>query len=156
MKPLPPIERLNELFLYDSNSGIVTRKCDRGKCKQGDIVGCNNKGHLRVCVDRSYYQLHRIVWKLHTGEDPSPYEIDHINRVRDDNRIDNLRKVSTQDNLKNKSLYVGNKSGYAGVYKRGNRYIAHPRRNGKKHYLGTFDSALEAHNAIITRDVYNT
>ena len=156
MKPLPPIERLNELFIYDSNTGIVTRKCNISpKARQGDIVGTNNDGHLRVTVDKQGYMLHRIIWKLHTGEDPSPYEIDHINRVRDDNRIDNLRKVSTQDNLKNKSLYVSNTSGYAGVFKRGNRYMAQLKRNKKRYYLGSFASALEAHQAIIESDVYN-
>lgn len=149
MKALPPIERLSELFLYDSNTGIVTRKCSISPtARQGDIVGTNNDGHLRVFIDKQGYLLHRIIWKLHYNEDPSPYEIDHINRVRDDNRIANLRKVTTQDNLKNKSLYSTNKSGYAGVFKRGKRYSAQYKHNGVKHYVGSFDTAIEAHNAI--------
>ena len=153
MKALPPIERLNELFSYDSSNGLVTRKCDIGKrakgCKAGDIVGSYNDGHLRVFIDGSPYQLHRIVWLMHTGNDPFPYEIDHINRIRDDNRIDNLRLVTTQDNLKNKSLYSTNKSGYPGVLKRGKRYTAQYKHNGVKHYIGTFDSALDAYEAIV-------
>ena len=151
MKALPPIERLNELFSYDSLTGVVTRKCNTGKLRnKGHIVGTNNDGHLRVCVDRSYYQLHRIVWKLHTGDDPSPYEIDHINRIRDDNRIDNLRLVTTQNNLKNKSVYSTNKSGFPNVFKRGKRYMASIRHNGDKTYLGSFNTAQEAHNAVTT------
>lgn len=142
MKALPPIERLNELFSYDSLTGVVTRK------RTGKLVGTNSDGHLRVGIDKQQYLLHRIIWKLHTGNDPSPYEIDHINRIRDDNRIDNLRLVTTQDNLKNKSLYKGNKSGYPGVFKRGNRYMAQYKLNGVKHYVGTFDSALDAYDAI--------
>lgn len=143
MKALPPIERLNELFSYDSSTGIVTRK------RTGKRVGTNCHGHLRVGIDKQLYLLHRIIWKLHTGNDPSPYEIDHINRIRDDNRIDNLRLVTTQDNLKNKSLYKGNKSGYPGVLKRGKRYMAQYKHNGVHTYIGTFDSALDAYEAIV-------
>tara|TARA_B100001063_G_scaffold85175_1_gene79328 strand:- start:1317 stop:1856 length:540 start_codon:yes stop_codon:yes gene_type:complete len=151
MKALPPIERLNELFSYDSHTGILTRKCDNKI-----FTSTGYDGYMRVYINRKGYRLHRIVWALHIGEDPYPYEIDHINRVRDDNRIDNLRKVTTQDNQKNKSLYVTNKSGYAGVCKRGNRYRAQLERNKNRYYLGTFDSALEAHNAIITHEAYNS
>ncbi len=151
MKELPPIERLNELFLYDSITGIVTRKRDNKI-----FTSKGYDGYMIVYINRKGYKLHRIVWALHTGEDPYPYEIDHINRVRDDNRIDNLRKVTTQDNLKNKSLYVTNKSGYAGVCKRGNRYRAQVHHNAKIQYLGTYDTPEEAHQAIIESDVYNT
>ena len=142
MKPLPSIERLNELFSYDSLTGLVTRK------RTGKHVGTNNDGHLRVSVDKQAYQLHRIVWKLHTGDDPSPYEIDHINRIRDDNRITNLRLSTTQENLKNKSSYSSNKSGFPNVFKRGKRYVASIRQDGVKTYLGSFNTAQGAYNAV--------
>ena len=146
MKALPPLERLNELFIYNPLTGIVTRKRNTSPtARKGDIVGTDKEGHLRVFIDRQAYMLHRIVWMIHTGEDPFPYEIDHINRRRNDNRIDNLRKVTTQDNLKNKSLYPSNKTGYAGVLKRGKRYQASVKRDNKTTYLGHYDTALEAH-----------
>ena len=161
MKELPPIERLNELFSYDSHTGIVTRKCARGKCKQGDIVGAKrSNGYLQVNIGKHGYLLHRIIWKLHTGEDPYPYEIDHINRVKDDNRIDNIRLVDSFGNKTNRSLFNNNTSGYPGVNRvstrtMGYRYQACITRNKKYHFLGVFDTPEEAHNAIITSDVYN-
>ena len=152
MKQLPSIERLSELFLYDSNTGIVTRKCSTSPtARQGDIVGSNCDGHLRVFIDKQGYLLHRIIWKLHTGNDPYPYEIDHINRKRDDNRISNLRLVTTQDNLKNKSLYSSNKSGYSNLFKRGNSYVVKVKRDGIGVYLGSFKSIDEA---LRVRDEY--
>lgn len=143
MKALPPIERLNELFSYDSSNGIVTRK------RTGKPMGTNNKGHLSVRVDGKHYQLHRIIWLMHTGNDPFPHEIDHINRIRDDNRIDNLRLVTHADNMNNKSLYKSNKIGYKGVTKRGNKYEGNYYHNKKQYYVGTFDSALDAYEAIV-------
>lgn len=157
MKELPPIERLNELFSYDSITGIVTRKCNVGtRGRKGAIVGTTDKGHLYVFIDKQRYMLHRIVWKLHTGDDPSPYEIDHINRIRDDNRIANLRLVDSRGNKMNRGVFKNNKTGYRGVIKSGNRYKAELKRNKKYYYLGRFDSALEAHNARISHEAYNS
>ena len=151
MKKLPKKEILTELFEYNPSNGLVTRKCNCGpRARQGDIVGTyNGWSYLRIVINGQAYQLHRIVWLMHTGDDPYPYEIDHINRIRDDNRIDNLRLVTRQENLKNKSLHKANKSGYPGVYKRGNRYQARYTSNGVEHHVGMYDSALEAHRAII-------
>ena len=156
MKPLPSIERLNELYLYDSNTGIVTRKVRNNRYKAGSIVGTIDRGYVCAFIDYKKYKLHRIVWKLHTGNDPYPYEIDHINRKRDDNRIVNLRLVSGMDNMANQGIRCNNTTGYKGVCKRGNRYDAKVTRNKKTYYFGTFDTPEEAHKAIIESEVYNT
>lgn len=150
MKRLPPIDILNELFSYNPSNGLVTNKTNRSsRSRQGDIVGWTDKHHwLRVGIDGKQYLLHRIIWLLHTGNDPFPYEIDHINRIRNDNRIDNLQLVTKQDNLKNRGLNSNNKTGYPGVSKRRNRYKAQYMSNGKLHLLGTYDTAYEAHVAI--------
>lgn len=150
MKHLPDIDLLNELLSYNPITGLVHRKCDIGKRhKAGELVGSDAQGWLRMCINGEYYLLHRIVWYMHTGNDPYPYEIDHINRVRTDNRIDNLRLVTLKENSKNKSLYNTNRSGYPGVFKRGNRYMAQYKLDGVKHYVGTYDDAYQAHLAIV-------
>ncbi len=151
MKELPPIERLNELFLYDSITGIVTRKRDNKI-----FTSKGYDGYMIVYINRKGYKLHRIVWALHTGEDPYPYEIDHINRKRSDNRIANLRLVTHKEQMCNIGMNKNNKSGYKGVRKKGNKYEASITRNKRQHYIGMFDTPEEAHNAIIESDVYNS
>ena len=157
MKELPPIERLRHILSYNSHTGVVKRKGKGNQHKKGKRVGCKvPTGYIVASIDNKRYLLHRIVWKLHTGNDPYPYEIDHINRKRDDNRIVNLRLVTHKEQMSNLSMNKNNKSGYVGVRKKGNRYEAMLTRNKKTHYFGMFDTPEEAHKAIIESDVYNS
>jgi len=71
------------------------------------------------------------------------------NGNRSDNRIENLRKVTTQENRKNAALYTNNTSGVTGVYfnRRLNKWCAQIKHNGKTHHLGSFkkfEKAVEA------------
>lgn len=59
------------------------------------------------------YKKHRIIWKMHYKSDPT--EIDHINGIRTDNRIVNLREVNSSDNKKNRAISSNNTSGQMGV-----------------------------------------
>jgi hypothetical protein len=89
---------------------------------------------------------HRIIWKHVTGNDPE--FIDHINHDRTDNRIENLRSVSTVENCQNQTLSKSNKSGVLGVHwnTRQRKWIASIRRPGVgfSELLGRFDSVEEA------------
>lgn len=82
-----------ELYDYDPETGIVTQK-RTGK------TGRLAKGYLKF----GGRVAHRIAWAIHHGEDleDSDIVIDHINRVRDDNRIENLRAVSVWENNRNR------------------------------------------------------
>ena len=85
---------------------------------------------------------HRVAWALHYGEWPAE-QIDHINGVRDDNRIANLRAVSNQENQKNAKKQSNNTSGVVGV-----SWVNAARKwqvrintpNKTQHYLGLFDT----------------
>jgi hypothetical protein len=58
---------------------------------------------------KSWY-VHRLVWKMFYGyEVPTGMDIDHINRVRSDNRIANLRVVTRKENLANTCRNKGDK-----------------------------------------------
>lgn len=141
-KALPSYERLHELFSYDKDTGYLTRNASGGNRKAGSTVGYNNgKGYLMTSVDGCYYMVHRIIWLMATGNDPGTQEVDHINRDQSDNRLDNLRCVTRQQNEFNKS--------FKGVsyFKPSGKYKAQIQVDRKVIYLGLYDCPLMARMA---------
>ena len=91
---------------------------------------------------------HRFAWFYHYGKLPEN-EIDHINRNRCDNRIENLRDVTRQQNMNNIIA-----KGYSVVENgKGKRYTAQISHGGKVRHLGTFDTAIEARNAYLEEKI---
>lgn len=145
-KPLPPVELLRELFDYDPETGEVRYRKRRGRVRVGDCVrNQNTAGYLRVSIDKHYYRLHRVIWKMMTGEDPQGL-IDHKDRNRTNNAWSNLRLASSAQNQAN-STRSGSLPRGVKRDKRRNHFCAEIRRNGKKFHLGTFATAEEAHQA---------
>jgi hypothetical protein len=93
-----------KLLNYDSNSGLLTWRIDRGyKYKAGTIAGTlSNKGYIHIKIGGVRYTAHRLAWVIYYGSEPTN-EIDHINRIRNDNRISNLRDVTKSENCRNRS-----------------------------------------------------
>lgn len=92
---------------------------------------------------------HRVIWELHNGPIPEGMQIDHINHIRSDNRIENLRLVTAKENGRNKKLNALNTSGCTGVQfnKEINKWLARIVVGGKVKTIGyyeTFDDAKEA------------
>lgn len=118
IKPLPSLDRLNELFTYDPASGELRWKSVPSQFKRakvGDLVGTvGARGYLVVGIDRVYYLVHRIIWKMVTGQEPFD-QIDHEDRNRLNNRWDNLREATNGQNRWNTSLAKNNTSGVKGV-----------------------------------------
>ena len=81
----------------------------------GQVAGTPNKGYLMVYLKGSQFAAHRIVWAMAKGEQP-PAVIDHINGNPLDNRIENLRESTPQDNAKNMFAPITNTSGVVGVH----------------------------------------
>ena len=135
---------LDELFFYDGKNllwkKIITRK------KNGSIAGClQNTGHRQIKIDGKIYLAHRVIWMLHHGSWPKN-DIDHINGIRDDNRIENLREATRQENSLNRSLSKLNKSGVKGVYfmNSRNKWHAKIKLKGKTIHIGYFDKKEDA------------
>lgn len=98
-------------FSYDPDTGIVTYKVwSNGLPKDciGKPVGTPSKqsGYLDARVFGTKYRLHRLIWLMQTGE--MPEEIDHDNRIRHDNRWDNLKNGDHRSNMQNIENYSGN------------------------------------------------
>ena len=137
---------MNEIFYYD---GIHLRnKVSRNpKAPKDKIAGSkHHSGYLQVKVDGKYHMVHRIIWGLFNDKIPDNMEIDHINHIRDDNRLENLRLVTRQENRRNQSRSVKNTSGVIGVsrYEARNQWQSQIKVNGKNIHLGFYNDFEEA------------
>ncbi len=134
-------ERLKELLEYDQKTGLFTRKVARGMAKEGKVAGHSTGRYIGITLDYVHHQAHRLAWFYVTGEWPSGC-IDHINRVKTDNRFSNLRVVTASENAHN----VKPKKGYWKNH-RGKKWtsVIVVRGNGK--YLGLFETEEMAREA---------
>ena len=154
-KPLPAIDELKRLFQL--RDGVLIRKTGNGGIKIGTPAGgpILNGGHISVSIGNSRYLVHRLIWKLSTGEDPGKYQIDHINGNRTDNRIENLRKVTHQQNGMHRSNpQINSRSGVIGVCwrKSSNKWEATIHHNGKSIFLGLHKTKEGAIAARIAKE----
>lgn len=94
-----------------------------------------------------YHRLHTFVWWLHNDIYPRVPLLDHKDGNRLNNRYENLREVTISQNAKNHKEYKNNTSGHSGVYEVKNYYCASINVNGKRIYLGgynTYNLAVQA------------
>jgi hypothetical protein len=139
-------ERLKYLFDYDPLTGIFTRKVRIGIHKPGSIAGSpQNKGYIQMYVDKKNYLAHRLAWLYIYGSFPK-IQIDHINRIKTDNRIDNLRDVSNSENQHNIGVRSHNQSGVTGVVwdSRSKKWKAQLIYENKRYNIGTFVNVVDA------------
>lgn len=142
-----PFYLVDKLFKYNPETGIVTRKISRSnRTKKGQIVGSKNKGgYLQIFIGNDQYLLHRVVWCIAYKESPKGY-IDHINGVRTDNRLSNLRVVTKDENARNVKRRCTNNSGITGVHRNNENknWRARIYKNKKCIELGSFLDKFEA------------
>jgi hypothetical protein len=152
-KPILSAERLRELLYYDPAAGIFTWRVSRAwHTKPGDVAATlNDQGYALIKIDQRLYRAHRLAWLYVTGDWPKD-EIDHINGVRLDNRIENLRDVRGQVNRQNhRSACSDSASGVYGVSKdkRRNGWYAQISVNNKNRRIGSYPTREEAHAAYL-------
>jgi hypothetical protein len=141
-------KRLHELLAYDPDTGIFTwrKPCSRfSQIKAGDPAGCvHSRGYVHIKVEGRAYKAHTLAWLYVYGRWPVP-ALDHINRIKTDNRICNLCETDQLGNMQNKGMYKNNKSGHIGVCAHSNgRWVAQLQVAGKNHYLGIFNTPEDA------------
>jgi hypothetical protein len=128
--------QLLELFEYKDGQLISKQKSKRRNV--GDVLGkINDRGYVTATVQGDVYRVHRLIFLWHYGV--MPEQIDHINGVRDDNRIENLRPATSSENAQNR--IASSVSGTKGVYwhKQINRWVASICVNRKNIHLGSFE-----------------
>ena len=79
-------ERLKELLHYDPETGYFTWKISPNNAvKVGSVAGTSMNNYIRIIIDHKAYLAHRLAFLYMEGYFPE-HEVDHINRIRDDNR----------------------------------------------------------------------
>lgn len=97
------------------------------------------------------YNIHQLVCMAFLGHLPNRYEsvIDHLNNVRDDNRLENLRVTTARQNT---TKEIVNKKGYCGVTfdKESGKYMARITKNKKSIYIGRYPTIDDAYFAYLS------
>jgi len=135
-----------KLFQYNRETGELFWKKSKQGVRPSRLAGSvDKKGYIIVVVNGFPYKAHRLIWLIVYGEYP-PDQIDHVNRVKDDNRIGNLRSVNTQVNMMNVWLYVSYSSGVSGVYwyKNDKKWVSAIKVYGDRKHLGVYREWFDA------------
>ena len=144
--------RLKQLLHYDPETGVFTwRVSPCNRVRTVSVAGSlGMKGYRRIRIDRSNYFAHRLAWLYMHGQFPCD-KTDHINGVKDDNRIANLRAATDAQNSQNRAKQSNNTSGIPGVYwsSKNKKWCAMIGINRRRKYIGYFDDPEAAHAAYL-------
>ena len=135
-------EQCRELLEYRAGE-MVRLVATSNAVKVGDVAGSLKRdGYVYICVKGRRYFRSRLVWLMHTGSWPTNH-IDHINRIKTDDRIENLRDVTHQQNHFN--------TGAKGYYwnKASQKWLTQIMVNGKSIHIGYYDTEAEASAAYL-------
>ena len=140
---------LHELFEY--RDGFLIRKIRTSNfAKLGvPITTIASNGYIQISVNNKLENAHRIIFMMHHGY--MPELIDHINGIKTDNKIENLRAATSCQNKYNTKLRADNKSGIKGISwsKRSKKWHAYLSINNKRKNIGFFKDIFEAEKQVI-------
>ena len=140
---------LKEILNYSPETGVFTWLVSAGTKKAGDIAGTiSSEGYIHISINSKKYSAHRLAFLYMTGSIPEK-QIDHICGIRTDNRWDQLREATQNENQKNTNRRKDNSTGFKGVgfHKASKKFRARAALNGITYELGLFVSAIQASEA---------
>lgn len=128
-------QRLQELFDYQ-NGQFINRKTN-AVCSPAPITKYHR--YNRIVIDGKAYAFHRMVFLYHKGY--LPKIIDHIDNDRTNNKIENLREATQQQNCLNRIAHKNNRSGYKNVFWHSsmNKWSVQISISRKRRIFGYFD-----------------
>lgn len=142
--------RLRELAHYCPETGQFTHLQFKGRKKAGMPAGSlRSDGYVYVMFDGFRAMAHQFAWLYVTGEWPTQ-EIDHIDGNKANNAFSNLRQVSRRMNTENKHMAKSTSTtGLLGVIRHRHKFVARIVSEGKRTYLGIFETPEAAHEAYV-------
>lgn len=137
----------DEIFEY--KDGKLFWKAHRSSnAKVGDEAGSTRPdGYRRVKLNKRAFLIHRVIREMFNGPTPPGMQIDHINGIKSDNRIENLRPATNRQNSQNMPLHRNGRLSGCMYDKRSKGWQAGIRINYKRIHIGCFDTEQEAHEA---------
>jgi len=102
--PMPVLGDLQATYIIDSNSpsGLSRFKASVGRNgKIGPVVSIGSDGYYRMQFNGRFYRTHRVIYFMHHGVDPAGLLVDHIDGNCRNNKIENLRACTQQENAQN-------------------------------------------------------
>ena len=138
-------QTLKEYLHYCPTTGIFTWIKSRKDLLSTEAGSIYKRGYKYITLLGSRYMAHRLAWLYMYGTWPNS-QIDHINHVRTDNRINNLREVGVEENSRNKSRALNNTSGATGVTwnPKISKWKVRIGVKGKRVHIGYFNNMQEA------------
>jgi hypothetical protein len=120
------------------------------------VTGMDN-GYVRFEVDGVSTYAHRVIYEMHNGPIPDGMFVDHINGIKADNRIENLRPASMAQNCRNRGANKNNRLGLRGVVEVDGGFRAFAQNaSGKKIHVGVYETkGLAAVAAAKARLMYH-
>ena len=141
----PNLDRLRAMLSYNAATGefFNLAPCSGGGLPRR-VGNINRSGYMRVHFGGRFFAAHRLAWFYVTGQWPEK-DIDHINGIRHDNRLCNLRAVTRKQNRENTTV-SWSASGVRGVTwcKKRKAWKAQVRHNQQQYNLGYFSDVNEA------------
>ena len=146
----------DKAFEYNADIGKTYHKTDKGQkngagaqVKAGDTADFRHytvNGYRHIRHNNEDWQAHRVAWLLYFKEDPGEFEVDHINQLKNDNRIANLRLVDAEMQAKNRSRRSDNTSGIMGVNWNNDvgKWLVRVNKDKSRKSLGYFEDFFEA------------
>lgn len=131
---------LKEHFEYNPETGFFKAiKSTNRRIRIGDYFPrvCDTSKYGYIQIQGKQYGAHRLAWLYVYGNFPEK-QIDHINHLKKDNRICNLRLATPSENQMHKPLYKNNTTGFKGVTKGRVGYVAQGYLNGNRIWLGEY------------------
>lgn len=137
-------ERLHELIYYDPLTGHFFWTSSRKRKNKGSRAGSKSKnGYVSITIDGKSYSAQRLAWLYMEGYFPE-HEIDHINRIKYDNRWDNLRHVTHTCNVRNIGITKSTTSRVVGVNYNGKKWYVNIGHLSCSIQLGAYEDFLTA------------
>lgn len=132
---------LKQALHYDPATGVFTWRSSTGqrRVRVGAVAGSvKTTGYRDLSVNGRAYLAHRLAWLYMTGRWPTA-DVDHRNRLRDDNRFHNLREATRAQNGQNRKPRAGSAAGFTGVSRSGGKWCAVIMAGGRQRVIGRFD-----------------